>query len=230
MSYIAPKVINGVYQNSDWAPNANTRAYWKLSDDILDYSGNGFHLKTDSVNGSEAPVFKDGKFGNAPYFNKSTSLLYYENASNLILASNLEFTYSAWVKMANVNLDGGGFWISNGGGQNLNSSMIYSSSTSTVANWASSHPNNMTNNIWSNVILTHGNGITTAYCDGLSGVTTTSNEIGPTPDNGVFTIGMASWGFAAPWTYGFQGNICEVIVENVCWSPETVGAYYNKYK
>ena len=84
-------------------------------------------------------------------------------------------------------------------------------------------------NQWNHAVITRGSGINTAYMNGVAGSGTSST----TPaDLTYYDVGLGGSCHTQPVTVGhmYGGGICEVIIENVCWSAGDVAAYYNQYK
>ena len=97
----------GGSQNMPGALSNGLVGYWKMDeaawtsncsdDEVLDYSGNGYHAESCPNGAANDPVV--GKFGNAGSFDGSND---YVNPDNFNLNGATAFTASAWVNFSNV--------------------------------------------------------------------------------------------------------------------------------
>jgi hypothetical protein len=246
MAYIAPKVLNGIYQNSGWVPNVNTRAYWKLNGDFLDYSGNNFHLNSfdighgypttnphfDYYGPSTVPSFTPGKFGSGVKFlgDDSGNLLWYNGSAQILTSGNKNsFTYSAW---ANPFSDTDGYFInagcyqaSAGGGNGYWSGLASGGNFSTSA--ADGSIGTYTVDQWNHYCYVSDVSGMTVYCNGVAGSQITNTPLDLLDNYFYLGCGMSYQGIY--WN-SCHISLCEVIVENVAWQASDVTNYYNKYK
>jgi len=229
MSYIAKMIINGVPQWSNWVPSSNTKGYWPLNGDWLDYSGNNHHLKGDSVSGTTAPVLIQGRFGNGYYFTDRGfgSLLWTENN---VLTDMSEFTISYWMKSQKPTtpIVGVGGW--NEGGIFVGESFrAAAGGLMPAVAWLSNDDKPVIDNTgtyWTNLICTRYAGNTQFYTNSVSGdtvYTQTPND----PSHGWLNFGKYLDQTGDSGGY-WKGTLCEVIIEDKAWSQEEVLSYYTQ--
>ena len=230
MAYQATKIINGVPQFTNWAPSVNTKAYWPLNGDLLDYSGNGNHLQNTPLTGdttqTNSPVIGLGKFGNSYFFERTGHNLLWTETLPITPAEKSNWTISFWFKPNDAN-DGAVFehgfsggWMMRHGSGGAQPGLTNVVNLDTIP-WP-------TLNEWHLFTMNRGGGVTTAYIDGISGSTTNSTPINP---DRLFMLGGFWFDGMPEWSLSFfEGYICEFIAEKQCWTDQQILDYYNQYK
>ncbi len=234
-AYLANIEINNgvviVKGDNSYTPTVNTKGYFPLSIDILDYSGNNVILNdAPSVPFSgTTPTVVTGKFGGARFFDGLGTDIIYSETPIFTDVSNI--TMSAWIKpnakvfgasnqgMA-VNFgtitNGISFGLENEG----NTTCIVGGLLPAVA-WLRGDSTPLLDiNNWTNIVLTRADGTIKIYNNGVKYVATwTDTPNTPT----AFSIGRFIDSITSYW---FRGSICEVICENVAWTDQEVLDYY----
>lgn len=253
MSYISNnKKINGIYQNSGWTPNSNTTAYWKLSQDWLDYSGNNNHLLggdpgtcTDlnsTLNMTAPTKFDTGKFGNSVVFNSSLHNMLYHSGTTALVSKTQDFTLSTWIYYTGVapygtyifSLDGWhnhGWEVSTFGeseSYNIGQGLMEWTQDQ-IAGCNTGYRSDFSLNTWMNVTLTYDSNTytTTIYMNGISG-DTQRVQLPMDITQPILTLGAAPI-YQGTSNASLSGRMCEVILESVCWAESDVLNYYNRF-
>jgi hypothetical protein len=224
MAYQSRPIINGIYQGTDWAPNSNTRAYWKLNGDLLDYSGNNKHLNNTPLSGSTPGQLTSSIFGNGHYFNGTTDLLW---NNDWVITGLTTFTISCWL----YGPASAGMFFQLGttdAGIALGRSGANLSGLSMQKGWLNDFAIDALTNTWAHVAMTRGSGTITGYVNGVAGGTTFATDV-LNPIEGYVVLG-GTYGTNIGWTFYPTHRITEAFVEDVCWTAGDVLAYYNKYK
>lgn len=234
-AYIARPIINGIPQGSDWLPNGNTLAYWKLSGDILDYSGNNNHL-TEWLpwTGTTRSNWASGKFGTSRYFIGSEGTYPFYTTDFLLPSNN--FTISIWVK---IDAD----FASAFEFRALYNSGVASANGFTVGINNAKQPRALLNGSawlnavtgltftpgqWDNFVLVRDAGIFYYYLNGVK-AETTNTEAMITPITSYTIIGNLDELNASNYDLR-KAAICELLVENGVWTDEYILNYYNSLK
>lgn len=211
-------IINMVYKKKKWwKPWANTIAYYPLTENANDYSGNGYNGTAWSwVSFTNMWTLKYASFNWTS--NWKISLPWFWTPSAL--------TTSIWVKTT-VTWTWKIFWGLNSPSNNANLYFSIENWNIALTMWNGSSDNRVTwstinDGNWHNVIWVFWGWELKIYVDGTY-ISNTSTSVSALNNN--------NW--AIGWWVSWNGIVCslsENIIENVQWTAQEVANYYNQTK
>ena len=205
----------GEYQEW-WQPWANTIAYYPLSTNFNDQSGNGYNLTTSNASISTAGGVACAYFNTGKAYNSTPSVW-------------TQRTLSAWVYNIYTSWDRIIIWT---GASTSNYNWMYlavsygkAQISDFQAVWIASI--SLTQNVWHNLVAVNDNTSMKIYVDWVL-------QASGTHDHTNASIWVWVWGRSFSSSYDSSNNcmgyISEAIIESAVWTDQYVAKYYNSTK